>query len=55
MHEAPAGRARDELRPANAQIESLLRKALADAGRLPGGAGSDSVPWAAPRAGPAAV
>ncbi|MEU9732276.1 hypothetical protein [Streptomyces sp. NPDC048002] len=39
VHEALARWAGDELRSANAQIEFLLRKALADAGRLPGGAG----------------
>jgi hypothetical protein len=31
--------AADELRSTNAQIEYLLRKALSDAGRLPGGVG----------------
>ncbi|MET9428918.1 hypothetical protein [Streptomyces sp. NPDC003036] len=35
VHEALARWAADELRSANAQIEFLLRKALADAGRLP--------------------
>lgn len=35
MHDALAGWARDELRSTNAQIEFLLRRALADAGRLP--------------------
>ncbi|EGX56768.1 hypothetical protein SZN_26089 [Streptomyces zinciresistens K42] len=35
VHEALARWAGDELRSANAQIEFLLRKALADAGRLP--------------------
>ncbi|PBC61424.1 hypothetical protein BKI49_23655 [Streptomyces sp. Tue6028] len=39
VHEALARWAGDELRSANAQIEFLLRKALADAGRLPGGTG----------------
>ncbi|MFF3614405.1 hypothetical protein [Streptomyces sp. NPDC002580] len=29
----------DELRSANAQIEFLLRRALSEAGRLPGGTG----------------
>ncbi|WP_190124673.1 hypothetical protein [Streptomyces inusitatus] len=38
VYEALARWASDELRSANAQIEFLLRKALADAGRLPGGA-----------------
>ncbi|KOG89325.1 hypothetical protein ADK38_14925 [Streptomyces varsoviensis] len=40
VHDALARWAGDELRSANAQIEFLLRKALADAGRLPGGAGA---------------
>ncbi|MFK0020646.1 hypothetical protein [Streptomyces sp. NPDC090798] len=39
VHEALARWAADELRSANAQIEYLLRRALAEAGRLPGGAG----------------
>lgn len=39
VYEALARWAGDELRSANAQIEFLLRKALADAGRLPKGAG----------------
>lgn len=39
VYEALARWAGDELRSANAQIEFLLRKALADAGRLPGEAG----------------
>lgn len=39
VYEALARWAGDELRSANAQIEYLLRKALADAGRLPGEAG----------------
>ncbi|MFH9421418.1 hypothetical protein [Streptomyces sp. NPDC017056] len=40
VHDALARWADDELRSANAQIEFLLRKALADAGRLPKGAGA---------------
>ncbi len=36
VHDALAGWASDELRSTNAQIEFLLRRALADAGRLPG-------------------
>ncbi|WP_368661745.1 hypothetical protein [Streptomyces sp. NA02950] len=36
VHDALARWANDELRSANAQIEFLLRKALSDAGRLPG-------------------
>ncbi|UUN28944.1 hypothetical protein [Streptomyces sp. FIT100] len=35
VHEALARWASDELRSANAQIEFLLRRALAEAGRLP--------------------
>jgi hypothetical protein len=35
VYEALARWAGDELRSANAQIEFLLRRALADAGRLP--------------------
>jgi hypothetical protein len=36
VHDALARWASDQLRSTNAQIEFLLRKALADAGRLPG-------------------
>ena len=39
VHDALARWAADELRSTNAQIEFLLRRALADAGRLPGKAG----------------
>jgi hypothetical protein len=39
VHDALARWAADELRSTNAQIEFLLRRALADAGRLPGHAG----------------
>jgi hypothetical protein len=35
VHDALGRWAGDELRSANAQIEFLLRRALADAGRLP--------------------
>ena len=38
VHDALARWASDELRSANAQIEFLLRRALAEAGRLPGSA-----------------
>ncbi|MEV0849930.1 hypothetical protein AB0J21_29320 [Streptomyces sp. NPDC049954] len=38
VHDALARWAADELRSANAQIEFLLRRALAEAGRLPGSA-----------------
>ncbi|MEU2869331.1 hypothetical protein ABZ769_09005 [Streptomyces olivoreticuli] len=40
VHDALTRWADDELRSANAQIEFLLRKALADAGRLPRGTGA---------------
>ncbi|MET9105085.1 hypothetical protein [Streptomyces zhihengii] len=39
VYEALARWAGDELRSTNAQIEFLLRRALGDAGRLPGGVG----------------
>ncbi|MFE6284774.1 hypothetical protein [Streptomyces sp. NPDC057877] len=39
VYEALARWASDELRSANAQIEFLLRRALAETGRLPGEAG----------------
>jgi hypothetical protein len=39
VHDALARWAADELRSTNAQIEFLLRRALADAGRLPRHAG----------------
>ncbi|GAB2799537.1 hypothetical protein GCM10027073_34400 [Streptomyces chlorus] len=39
VYEALARWANDELRSANAQVEFLLRRALAEAGRLPGEAG----------------
>jgi hypothetical protein len=39
VHDALARWAAGELRSTNAQIEFLLRRALADAGRLPGHAG----------------
>ena len=39
VYEALARWASDELRSANAQIEFLLRRALAEAGRLPRDAG----------------
>jgi hypothetical protein len=40
VHDALARWAGDELRSTNAQIEFLLRRALAEAGRLPGGVGA---------------
>ena len=39
VHDALARWAADDLRSTNAQIEFLLRRALADAGRLPTGVG----------------
>lgn len=39
VHEALAKWAADELRSVNAQVEIVLRRALADAGRAPGKAG----------------
>ena len=39
VHDALVRWASDELRSTNAQIEFLLRRALAQAGRLPGRAG----------------
>jgi hypothetical protein len=39
VHDALARWASDELRSTNAQIEFLLRRALSDAGRMPGNAG----------------
>jgi hypothetical protein len=38
VHDALAKWAADEMRSTNAQIEFLLRRALADAGRMPGAA-----------------
>ncbi|AEW96260.1 hypothetical protein SCATT_38890 [Streptantibioticus cattleyicolor NRRL 8057 = DSM 46488] len=37
VHDAIARWAADELRSTNAQIEFLLRRALAEGGRMPGG------------------
>jgi hypothetical protein len=39
VHDALARWAGDDLRSTNAQIEFLLRRALAEAGRLPGNTG----------------
>ena len=49
VHDALAGWAADELRSTNAQIEFLLRRALADAGRLPGRVGEMRKPGRPPR------
>ncbi len=53
VHDALARWAADELRSTNAQIEFLLRRALAEAGRLPAHAGPMRKPGRPPR-GPAA-
>jgi hypothetical protein len=44
VHDALAKWAADELRSTNAQVEFLLRRALATAGRLPGHAGEPRRP-----------
>jgi hypothetical protein len=49
VHDALARWANDELRSTNAQIEFLLRQALADAGRLPSRAGKMRRPGRPPR------
>ena len=61
VHDALARWAADELRSANAQIEFLLRRALAQAGRLPDDVGGlpkrgrpPKHPHASPPDGPAA-
>ena len=48
VHDALAGWAADELRSTNAQIEFLLRRALADAGRLSGRVGEMRKPGRPP-------
>ena len=53
VHDALARWAADELRSTNAQIEFLLRRALADAGRMPSRAGQMRRPGRPPRGGPA--
>jgi hypothetical protein len=53
VHEALARWAADELRSTNAQIEFLLRRALADAGRLRSRAGPQRRPGRPPKATPA--
>jgi hypothetical protein len=50
VHDALSGWASDELRSTNAQIEFLLRRALADAGR-PGRVGPQRRPGRPPRDG----
>ena len=49
VHDALARWASDELRSTNAQIEFLLRRALADAGRQPSRAGEMRRPGRPPR------
>ena len=53
VHDALARWASDELRSTNAQIEFLLRRALAEAGRMPSRAGQMRRPGRPPRGGPA--
>ena len=50
VHDALARWAADELRSTNAQIEFLLRRALADAGRLPSRVGEMRRPGRPPGA-----
>ena len=52
VHDALARWAADELRSTNAQIEFLLRRALAEAGRLPKNAREMRRPGRPPRDGP---
>jgi hypothetical protein len=49
VHDALARWASDELRSTNAQIEFLLRRALRDAGRMPGNAGRMRRPGRPPK------
>ena len=49
VHDAIARWAADELRSTNAQIEFVLRRALAQAGRLPKDAGQMRGPGRPPR------
>jgi hypothetical protein len=49
VHDALARWAADELRSTNAQIEFLLRRALSEAGRLPGDAAKMRRPGRPPR------
>ena len=55
VHDALARWASDELRSTNAQIEFLLRRALADAGRLPGRVGPQRRPGRPPKEASAAA
>jgi hypothetical protein len=54
VHDALTRWAADDLRSTNAQIEFLLRRALADARRLPGRVGPIRRPGRPPRASPPA-
>jgi hypothetical protein len=54
VHDALARWAADELRSTNAQIEFLLRRALAEAGRLPSRTGEMRRPGRPPRSRPPA-
>jgi len=49
VHDALARWAADELRSTNAQIDFLLRRALADAGRMPNNARQPRRPGRPPR------
>jgi hypothetical protein len=51
VHDALARWAADDLRSTNAQIEFLLRRALSDAGRMPGNAGRMRRPGRPPKEG----
>jgi hypothetical protein len=55
VHDALARWASDQLRSTNAQIEFLLRKALAEAGRMPGRVRPQRGPGRPPRKAPAAA
>jgi hypothetical protein len=52
VHDALARWADDELRSTNAQIEFIIRRALADAGRLPSKVEAMRRPGRPPRASP---
>ncbi|NIK56749.1 hypothetical protein [Kribbella shirazensis] len=52
VHDALARWAADDLRSTNAQIEYLLRRALADAGRLPSGVSKQRRPGRPPKENP---
>jgi hypothetical protein len=54
VHDALGGWAADELRSTNAQIEFLLRRALADTGRLPSRAAPQRRPGRPPSTATAA-